>query len=425
MTTRPDFDLVVADWLAGTAGAAAPDYLDEALERASAVRQRPWWSGPERWLPMFVSARTASWAPSPRLGRILLVAVVVLALVGLAIVAVGSQHHVPAPFGPAKNGMLAFSVSGHIETLDSIDGTPRAVISGATDDFGPSFTRDGTQLVFGRGSCETGGSTLMVANADGSNARPIVQLAECPSSMDVSPDGSVVAFAGIYGGERGIYLLRTDGTDTPHRLKVAASNVGWPMWRPPDAHQLLYFDWDDDELRLHGILPDGSGDQPIADLGLLQSSTLDQLDPSLTADGRSLVYAANDGDLFRNHLVDLQTGVDRSLSLGPAGNHELHGQLSPDGTKLLFHDADPSVSGIQEMLAPLDGSAPAVPIGPLVSLVDGSANLSQEFSPDGRSIVLISGNDNVLRIVDASTGGIGRTPNWGTADLPGWQRLAP
>src|SRR5262249_45455226 len=140
-------------------------------------------------------------------------------------------------------------------------------------------------------------------------------------------------------------------------------------------------------------------------LGAADNGTLGQLDPSLSPDGRFLVYASFDGDRFRNHLLDLLTGVNRPLSLGPAGGHELHGHLSPDGTKLLFHDADADASAIQEMLAPLDGSVPATLIGPSWPIVDGSADLSQEFSPDGRSIVIEEGRDQVVRIIDATTGG--------------------
>src|SRR5262245_30708682 len=163
MTTRTDFDRVVADWLAGAAGAGAPDYLDETLDRVSSVRQRLWWSSPERWLPMIVSARTAAWIPAPRLGRIILVAVVVLGLVGLALFAAGSPHRVPPPFGPARNGILSFSMSGDLYALDSIDATPRALIGGKRLDFAPSFSRDGTRLSFLRGSCENGGTVRLMA----------------------------------------------------------------------------------------------------------------------------------------------------------------------------------------------------------------------------------------------------------------------
>ena len=195
------------------------------------------------------------------------------------------------------------------------------------------------------------------------------------------------------------------------------------MWRPPDGHELLYFDWDSGDLELYGVRPDNTGRHLVDDLGVSQQL---EFAPMLGGDGGFLVYAADAEDSwYHNFVLDLGTGHDRELSLGPADHHELHGVLSPDGTKLLFHDIDASASTVQEMLAPVDGSARAIPIGPPVPIVNGSADLDQEFSPDGRTILISEGQDNAVRIVDTAAGGIGRDAGWSTGDLPGWQRTAP
>ena len=52
MTLNDGFERTVSDWLDEQAGQGMPSYLDETLARTTRTRQRPWWSSPERWLPM-------------------------------------------------------------------------------------------------------------------------------------------------------------------------------------------------------------------------------------------------------------------------------------------------------------------------------------------------------------------------------------
>ncbi len=59
MTYHDGFDRTVTEWLDEQAGHGTPGYLDEILTRTDRTRQRPWWSSPERWLPMQSTARFA------------------------------------------------------------------------------------------------------------------------------------------------------------------------------------------------------------------------------------------------------------------------------------------------------------------------------------------------------------------------------
>jgi Tol biopolymer transport system component len=352
--------------------------------------------------------------------------VLLLALFAMALVMAGSQQRIPPPFGPAKNGILTFSAGGDIYRLSSVDEAPGLLISGQTLDVLPSFSRDGRHLWFMRDLRTTGsGFSLMVAEADGSSIRRLIDLPDIPEWADQSPDGSELVFAGLYQGVHGIYLMRTDGSETPRRLDLGSDDVGWPMWRRPDGHQLLYLRHRGQELRLYAAAPDGSGGRSVADLGAMDDASMDQFDPVLSPDGRFMVYARLDPEGFRNHRVDIDTGRDQQLLLGPGTGHELHDVLSPDGTKLLFHFHDGEHDAIQEMLAPIDASEFAIRIGPSYPVVNGSADLNQMFSPDGSSIVINQGRDKEIRIVDAAKGGPGRVEHWHADDLPGWQRLAP
>ena len=86
---------------------------------------------------MNLTARATSFAP-PRLGRVIAIAILVLALVALTIVAIGSrQHRVPPPFGPARNGEIVSSADGDIFLVDPVMHSSSPLIAGPTFDFGP------------------------------------------------------------------------------------------------------------------------------------------------------------------------------------------------------------------------------------------------------------------------------------------------
>ena len=108
-----------------------PDYLDDLLRQTARTRQRPAWTFPERWLPM-VAIRPVR-PPSPRFP---------VRIVGdsspscsspwswaRARVA-GSQPHLPAPFGLARNGRVAYAAGGDIYTADPRPGAAKAVVTG-------------------------------------------------------------------------------------------------------------------------------------------------------------------------------------------------------------------------------------------------------------------------------------------------------
>src|SRR5262249_59160548 len=112
--------------------------------------------------------------------------VVILALVAAGLFYAGSQRHLPAPFGPARNGALLVSQTGDIWIGASIDGSSRLLIGGPTNDFAAGFTRDGTRILYLRrtaGIENMADERLVVvgAKADGSN--PTVLTPELTSPL--------------------------------------------------------------------------------------------------------------------------------------------------------------------------------------------------------------------------------------------------
>ena len=169
-----------------------PDYFDDILARTAAMRQRPGWSFPERWLP--VSAFSGRLAAAPRIPWRLAGAVALLLLAGLVslLIAGGRTAHLPAPFGPAANGRIVFTDDrGQIVIGDPT--TSQFVIAPVgLGNQRPQFAPDGAHLAFLRGI--TGGNALVVTRADGTGETVISPEPLPPVSfMTWSPDSQQVA----------------------------------------------------------------------------------------------------------------------------------------------------------------------------------------------------------------------------------------
>ncbi len=165
-TDRLERDLTA--WFGETAVPRTPDYTDDILRQAARTRQRPRWSFPERWLPMSViTLGRVTRGPVPWRTVGLLVALALLLAVAAAVYVGSNQRRVPAPFGAAANGLVAYSKDGDIYTVDPATGARRAIVAGATVDESPAFSLDGTRLAFLR---TTGTAAVIVlADADGRN----------------------------------------------------------------------------------------------------------------------------------------------------------------------------------------------------------------------------------------------------------------
>ena len=219
-----------------------PEYIEDVLATSATIRQRPAWTFPERWLPMVDLVRQPVLVPRVPWRSIALAIVVLLALLAAAIVYVGSQQRVPAPFGPARNGLIAYAADGDIYTADPASGAATAIVTGPGTDAGPQFSLDGTHLAFARTAA--GGTTqIFVARSDGGGLTLVtptpVSLAAGDSGRGwerykFSPDGRELLIA----TDSGMTIARTDGSGTTN-LEVGM-HADEPTFRPPDGRQILF-----------------------------------------------------------------------------------------------------------------------------------------------------------------------------------------
>ncbi len=110
------------------------------------------------------------------------------------------------------------------------EGSARLLVEqdGPGNDSDPAWSPDGTQLAFVRAEPE-GLSHLMVADADGSDARSVLERPEVLSSPSWSPDGTTLAFTvvGQGGQSRGSIAL----LDLEEGSVETVAERGWaPVW---------------------------------------------------------------------------------------------------------------------------------------------------------------------------------------------------
>jgi Tol biopolymer transport system component len=434
MTTNDNFDRRLSSWLERDAVGHVPDHLDEVLLHTAATRQRPWWSSPERWLPMDLTTRANALTP-PRIGRPLLIAFLLVALVAAALLIVGTRRQVPPPFGVARNGTVVVSHDGDIYKVDPTTGASTLLIGGPDQDFAPGFTRDGLTMTFGRGPSapgDQGGLALMAADLDGSNVRQLTPFVQGLDWSDQSADSKQIAFLSYRtntapgmtnGSPHTINVVNIDGSGT-HTLDVPG-DAQFISWLPPDGREIVFRSAPagplDPAPRLLAIRPDGTGRRTLTTHAAQNEN--DFMTPAVAPDGSRLSYSSN-GSITQIHVLDLKTKDDRVLPDPSGGFTNQFGSayFSPDGKSVGYLREFADDSTFQFVVAPVDGSTTGVLIGP--RLPGPGGDLNWVFAPDGKSVIVDYDKDGTVWMLPVD-GSPGTLLARGSAAFGDIQRLAP
>jgi len=440
MTTNEGFDRRLSTWLDRDAVGHVPDHLDEVLVRTAATRQRPWWSSPERWLPMDLTTRANALTP-PRFGRPLIVlGLLLVALIVGALLVVGTRRSVPPPFGLARNGVIVTSHDGDIYKVDPATNAATLLIGGDSQDFAPGFSRDGLKISFLRAPADANdqsGLAMMVADADGSNVRQLTPFVQGLDWADWSADSKQIAYLstevnttpGLTNGPpHTINVVNIDGTGI--RTLDVPGDAQFVSWLPPDGREIVFRSAPagprDPGPRLLAVRADGSARRSLT-FGMPQNESdlvaNDFMTPAAAPDGSRLTYSSN-GAITHIHVLDLNTRSDLTLPDPTGGFTNQFGSayFSPDARSVGYLRDDPQDSTFQFVVAPVDGSSTGVPIGPRLPEPTGDVNWA--FAPDGKSVVVDYDKDGtVWRLpVDGSPGTLLARGSSAFGDI---QRLAP
>jgi Tol biopolymer transport system component len=362
----------------------------------------------------------------PRVAGLLVVLGLLLAL-GAAVLWIGTRPRLPQPFGPARNGAIVSSHDGDIYAVDAVTHAERQLIGGSTLDFAPAFSRDGTMLMFLRGSGivdDASGLKLVVANADGTGVHELTGPTVGLDWLDWSPDSRQIAFLSSKDdkGPRVINVINADGTG------LTTLDVGRPAffvsWLPPLGREIVFrserLTPTDPPPGIWAVHPDGTGLRELTSRPAINAGDFES--PALAPDGSRISYTAS-GPVARIHVLDLQTGTEIVLP-SPNGVTSQQGSafFSPDGRLVGYVRVDTVANTYQFVIAPADGSGTGVPVGPRLKLPMGDVNWT--FTPDGSAVVVDYGADGSVQLlpVDGSPGTLLTRGDLSFADI---QRLAP
>jgi Tol biopolymer transport system component len=382
----------VSDWIHGYAAHRVPAHLDRVLAETSRRRQRPAWSIPERWLPVQTTLRLA---PQPRLGWLFLIVLALIAVVAVALLTAGSKTRPAPPFGLAANGAVAYAQDGEIYRYDIPTGQLVPLIGGPTYDFGATFSKDGTRLAFARIPADHVDDadpplSILVAGTDGSGIRELTGPVNGNCWSDWSPDGGRIVYRTQLPSGYGLLNVLDVATGTSTTLDVGSSvRCSGIAWRPPDGKEIVFRGDDGVRHAVFAIRPDGTG--------LRQVNTQDPVcdcdsGASISPDGSTMTVTRWGDEGARIWLLDLSTGTERMLPIPPLTSAR-GGVFSPDGRFLaypLLHQVRLFQNAYQVVVAPIDGHAPAVPLGPTIALPDNGSDeafVSLAFTPDGSSVL--------------------------------------
>ncbi len=436
MTTPTRLERDLPAILADLSAAPTPDYLDDVFARTARMRQRPAWTFPERWLSMVDIAGRPAFAP--RLPwRAIAVALLLLALiVGTAAVYVGShQTRLPKPFGSAANGLIPYASNGDIYVGDPVTGQSRVVVAGAENDWGPSFSYDGTQIGFIR---STGPSDydIYVVRPDGRDLRRITS-SPLPDQTwaQWAPDSRHVAV-----------IHPVDGTGCPTTVCVVgqldlidastgsvqtvaqADGMDYVQFRPPDGRELLYRARVDGRWGLFVMDADGTHVRPVVP---------PTVPAEMDATFGSATYSADGSRIFFDQYTqDASFGEPGccQLFVVNADGSDLHkfipntgdtwdGEaiVSPDGNRIAFWHNLPNRTTHRVTVVRADGTGGLIETGP-----DLPGTAHWIWAPDSSTILMFSNDvDTGEAYLLDPAGGPWKTVPWTSSGDLDWQRLAP
>ena len=422
--TTDDLQQRLPTWLEEDATHRVPDHLDAVLAQTSTIRQRPAWASLERWLPLDVPMRAIAAPTAGRVGRLVLVGILVVALVGLALAFAGSRQRLPRPFGLAANGAFLTASNGDISVSSSPTGVRTPLVTGPEFDYGAWYSHDGTRFVFWR-EPEPDRQLLMIANADGSSVRPLItEPLSAADWFEWSPDDTRIAIVHGSGVRRVVSIVDTS-SGAVRELALPDLDVdNIVLWRPPLGAELLFTARPayglPETQAIYALGVDGSAPRKLAE----RSGGDAFRDLDVSPDGRTATYWTEEATVGsatpspRIHLLDLATLEDRMVSFDPTAAGESQLRFSPDGRTgvIVRHDAR-----VRLAVVDLVGDAPPRVVG---STYAGTEQLTTMFSPDGRTFVLGFEAPAHPVLVDVASGEETTLPDtWNS--YASWQRRAP
>lgn len=224
---------------------------------------------------------------------------------------------------------------------------------------------------------------LMVADADGENAQPILMSKQPIMSPTWSPDGKQVAYVSFEKDVAQIYVSNVVTGDR-HLITSFPGINGAPAWSPDGKHLAL-------------VLSKASGKPKIYTLDLADNSVKQMTkgaaidtEPTWAPDGQSIAFTSNRGGGPQIYRLDIHSGDVQRMTF--EGNYNARAHFSPDGQSLVFLHREDGLFNI---------AVQQLKTGALKNLTQTGRNKSPSIAPNGKMALYASnvGGRGVLGIV--------------------------
>jgi Tol biopolymer transport system component len=417
MTQPERLDQSLRAWLDAEAQASSSHYLEETLALLERTPQR-------RWRAALTHALPAVRRPVVPRGVVALamLAVLIAALAAAAVI-IGSRPRLPAPFGPAANGLIAYD-DGIDAYIAQADGSGAVQIPGGKRyNFNPTFSPDGTLVAFWSNDTGSGGS-LFVAPADGRTPARLMgtgTVLQGPVHVPPAwaPDSASIAYPGwAPDGRVGIYVA--DVTSGVSRfLEGSTEAAGFPAWSP-DGRTIAYRSFDGRSTLL--TITEAIGGNPEELVGVAGDvDAFTQI--GWSPDGSALVYHRPHEEHGAQTVIAVYH-LDEGEHVVSSGERPATAPTwSTDGQQIAYVEDILDVAGAirarELLIASVDGEAHR-PLGAVADCV-------AFWSPDSKYLISYAQgcfNDRLV-IVPVQGGAVQTIRLSGNiAGAPSWQRIA-
>jgi len=254
--------------------------------------------------------------------------------------------------------------------------------------------------------------SLIVADADGANARTIAESTQPLMSPAWSPDGRLIAYVSFEGQQSAIYV-QTLRTGTRQIVSRRAGINGAPVFSPDGTKLALTLSLDDGNLDIYTL---DLGSQVIN--RITTSGSIDT-EPAWSADGEWVYFTSDRAGSAQVYRVRAEPG-NRAERVTFEGTYNARARVSPDGDRLAFVHRNQG----RDRIALLDPERNVLNV-----LSRGELDESPSFAPNGAMIIYATrdGGRGVLAAVSsdgrvhqeiASVAGDVREPVWSPYPLP-------